>query len=184
MKYLSVLINEFLSWNKQIDNTCSKLSRANRISKWRHFLLANFAFLFILSFIFYYSHLLHGCLVWSYSKQSHIDRISKLQKCCVRIFSFSDFNDQSNGLFFEIELLEIADIFKMQKIIFMFDFLNNNVPDELKTLSKINASTGSYETRSSQIFHIPKARTSKSGINSLTYGRKSEVLVLFWTRLC
>ena len=127
MKYLSVLINEFLSWNKQIDNTCSKLSRANRISKWRHFLLANFAFLFILSFIFYYSHLLHGCLVWSYSKQSHIDRISKLQKCCVRIFSFSDFNDQSNGLFFEIELLEIADIFKMQN-------------------SKINASTGSYET--------------------------------------
>ena len=66
----------------------------------------------------------------------------------------------------------------------MFDFLNNNVPDELKTLSKINASTGSYETRSSQIFHIPKARTSKSGINSSTYGRKSEVLVLFWTRLC
>ena len=58
----------------------------------------------------------------------------------------------------------------MQKIIFILDFINNDVSDELKRHFIINTSIQSYETHSSQIFHIPKARTSKFGINTLTYG--------------
>ena len=36
----------------------------------------------------------------------------------------------TNGLFFEFKLLKTANIFKIQKITFMFDFINNNIPDE------------------------------------------------------
>ena len=35
----------------------------------------------------------------------------------------------------------------------------NDIPDELKTLFIINALIDFYETRSSQIFHIPKVKT-------------------------
>ena len=31
----------------------------------------------------------------------YIDRISKLEKDYLRVFSFSSFNDRTNGLFFE-----------------------------------------------------------------------------------
>ena len=38
IKYLGMLIDEVLSWNKQIDDICTKLARANGIlSKLRHF---------------------------------------------------------------------------------------------------------------------------------------------------
>ena len=54
------------------------------------------------------------------------------KKSCVKILSFSDFNDHTYTLLFKFKLLKIADIFKIQKIIFMFDFINNDIPRQLK----------------------------------------------------
>ena len=103
---------------------CSTLHRANKIiSKLRHFLEKKLCI--PVYYAIFYSHLLYGCLVWSYSKQDNIDCIRKLQKRCVRILSFSDFNGHTNALFFEFKLLKIVDIFVMQKIIFMFFIIFN-----------------------------------------------------------
>ena len=52
----------------------------------------------------------------------------------------------------------------------MFDFINENVPDELKTIFVIKRSMHSYNARSSMIFHIPQAKTSRFGLNTLRYG--------------
>ena len=57
----------------------------------------------------------------------------------------------------------------MQKIIFMFDFINNGIPDELKTLVILNSSNQFYETHSSEVFHISNAKTWSFGINTLTH---------------
>ena len=43
----------------------------------------------------------------------------------------------------------------------MFYFINENVSEELKTIFVIN--------RSSMVFHIPKAKTSRFGLNTLRY---------------
>ena len=56
--------------------------------------------------------------------------VSNWKKRCDRILYFSDFKGHTNGLFFEFKLLKTANIFKIQKITFMFDFINNNIPDE------------------------------------------------------
>ena len=52
IKYLGILIDEVLSWNKQIDDICTKLARANGIlSKLHHLYLKNMCiniFLFVL----------------------------------------------------------------------------------------------------------------------------------------
>lgn len=61
-------------------------------------------------------------------------RVNKLQKQCVTILSFFDFNDQTNGLCFEFKLLKIADVFKLQKIVFMLEFINNDIHDKLESL--------------------------------------------------
>ena len=78
-------------------------------------------------YLFFFLFYLYFYLVWSYSEQSNIVCVSKLQKCYITILSFSNFNDPTNGLFFEFELLKIADAFKMQKFIFMFDFVDNDI---------------------------------------------------------
>ena len=51
----------------------------------------------------------------------------------------------------------------------MFDFINENVPEELKTIFVINRSIHSYGTRASVVFHIPKAKMSRFGLNTLRY---------------
>ena len=51
----------------------------------------------------------------------------------------------------------------------MFEFINENVPDEIKTVFVINRSIHSYETRSSMVFHIPKAKTSRFSLNTISY---------------
>ena len=51
----------------------------------------------------------------------------------------------------------------------MFYFINENVTEKLKIIFVINRSIHSYETRSSMIFHIPKAKTSHFGLNTLPY---------------
>ena len=51
----------------------------------------------------------------------------------------------------------------------MFDVINENIPEELKTIFVINRSVPSYETRFSMVFHIPKAKTSHFSLNRLRY---------------
>ena len=79
VKYLGILIDEVLSWNKQIESICMKLARANGI----HSKLCYFVPKDICTSAYYslfYTHLIYGCLVWSYSRKSNIDRLIKLQK--------------------------------------------------------------------------------------------------------
>ena len=61
-------------------------------------------------------------------------------------------NYHATVLFFEFKLLKIHDIFKRQKIIFIFDLIN--ILDELERLFILKSSIHSYETHFSQIFHI------------------------------
>ena len=75
----------------------------------------------------------------------------------------------TSPLFSESKLLKVKGISSLTKLLFMFDFINENVPDELKTIFVINRSIHSYETRSSMVFHIPKAKTSRFGLNTLRY---------------
>ena len=77
VKYLGVLIDEILSWNKQIDNICSKLSKANGVlSKLRY--LVPLQTCISVYYSIFYTHLTYGCLVWSYTNQNNIDRFKKL----------------------------------------------------------------------------------------------------------
>ena len=157
-----------MSRNKQIDDICTKLARANGILlKLRH-LVPEKACVSVY-FSLFYSHVLYGCLVWSYSTQLNIDRIIKLQKRCIRIITYSEFTEQTGPLFSELKLLKDKDIFSSAKLLFMFDFINENILEELKTVFVINRSIHSYETRSSMVFHIPKGKTSHFGLNTSRY---------------
>ena len=51
----------------------------------------------------------------------------------------------------------------------MFDFMKENIPEDLKRLFIFNKSVHSYETRSSQMFYIAKGKTSRFGLNTLSY---------------
>ena len=51
----------------------------------------------------------------------------------------------------------------------MFDFINENVPEKIKTIFVINRFIHSYETRFSMVFPKPKAKISRFGLNTIHY---------------
>ena len=51
----------------------------------------------------------------------------------------------------------------------MFDFINENAPEEVKIIFVINRSIHLYEPRLSMICHIPKVKMSHFGLNTLRY---------------
>ena len=78
---------------------------------------------------------------------------------CIRIIPYSEFSEPTGPLFSELKVLKVKDIFSLTKLLFMFDFIKENVPKEIKTIFVINRSIHSNETRSSVVFHIPKVKT-------------------------
>ena len=105
VKYLGILIDEVLSWNKQTESICMKLARANGIlSKLRYFEPKDSCISVYYSL--FYTHLIYGCLVWSYSRKSNIDRLIKLQKRC--IINFSDFDSHTDSQYSELKLLKVT----------------------------------------------------------------------------
>ena len=121
------------------------------------------------NFSLFYSHALYGCLVWSYSTQRNIDRVIKLQNRCIQIITYAEFSEHTGPYFSELKLLRVKDIFSLTKLLFLFDFIKENVPEELKTIFVINRSIHLHETCSSMIFHILKAKTPRFGLNASRY---------------
>ena len=124
--YLGVIIDNTLYWNFHLESPRVKLARANgTISKLRHFVPEKTCVNIYYSLM--YSHLLNGYLVWNQlPKQSH-EILFRLEKKCVRIISFADFNAPSTPLFDTLKILKLNDIFLSQTLIFINDFLNRKI---------------------------------------------------------
>ena len=86
----------------------------------------------------------------------------KLQKRCILIINFSEFSSHTDPQYSELKLLKVNDLF-LSKLLFMFDFIKENIPEDLKRLFSFNKSVHLYEAPSSQMFHIPKGKTSRFG---------------------
>ena len=57
-------------------------------------------------FSLFYSHVLYGCLVWSYLTQCNIDRMIKLEKRHIQIITYSEFTEHTDPLFFCNKIVE------------------------------------------------------------------------------
>ena len=136
-----------------------KLATANGIlSKLRYFIPKDICI--SVQYSLFYNHHIYGCLVRSYSRKSDIDRFIKLQKRCILIINFSDSNSHTDPQHSELKLLKVNDIFLLCKFLFIFDFIEESIPEELKSLFIFNKSMHSYDARSSRMFHIQKGKTS------------------------
>ena len=90
----------------------------------------NYAILYLYLNIYcslFYTHLIYGCLVWSYSRKSNINRLIKLQKRYIRIMNFSDFNSHTDPQYSELKLLKVNYIFSLSKLLFMSDFIKEDI---------------------------------------------------------
>ena len=169
IKYLGMYIDKYLNWNFHIQHLSKKLSRANGIlSKLRH--NAPIETCLQVYYAIFYSHLIYGCNVWGLSTEENLNKIEILQKKCLRIMTFSDFNSHTNQLFIDLKLLKVRDIIESQQLKLVYDFYENRLPTDLKGLfilsSDIHTTNLELNSARNNFIHIPSIKT-------VTYGNKS-----------
>ena len=170
VNYLGLLIDDCLSWNCHITNLSKKLSRANGIlSKLRY--NAPKSICISVYYSIFYSYLNYGNSVWTLTSEENLNSVRILQKKCMRIINFSEFNAHTNNLFLTDKLLKLDDIIEFNLLKIIFEFKNNLLPDTLNSLFTKSTEVHSYMTRNAKKsgFFIPSIKSVKHGNKSLRY---------------
>ena len=178
VKYLGLYIDDTLSWKYYINILSNKLCMANGIiSKLRHFVTIETCI--SIYYAIFHSHIVYGSLVWQFTTSDNLEKINVLQKKCIRLLTFSDFNAHSNNLFFNLDLLKLEDVLEYSVIIFFFNLYKGRIPNVLSTNFKARNSIHSYPTRSSNCLDRRPVKTTRYGINSISYRGVS-----MWNEFC
>ena len=146
VKYLGMYLDSHLSWEYHINQLCKKLSQANGILAKLHHNVPLETVLLVYHAIFY-SHLNYGCSIWGLTCDKHIEKIRKLQKRCMRIVTFSDFNSHTNPLFTDLKILKVDDVIKLNLLKFIYEFKHDLLPSEISNIFEYNTDIHNY-TRS------------------------------------
>ena len=77
------------------------------------------------------SHLTYGCQIWGQSFiESYVKKIQTLQNNAMRLISFAqDIRDHVSPIYANYNLLKIKDLIELKNVLFVHDYLNNNLPD-------------------------------------------------------
>ena len=119
-----------------------------------------------------YSHLNYCCNVWGITTEANLDKIVKLQKKCVRIITFSDFDSHANPLFIDLKILKVLDVIKLQQLKLAYEYCNNLLPQDLRTFFNYsyechNSAPSSLKSVQKGCLSIPTIKTTHSGNKSL-----------------
>jgi hypothetical protein len=158
VKYLGVYLDEFLSGEAHCQELVMKLNRANgMLAKARHY-VPKLHLINIYHAIFA-SHLTYGAQVWSPKLAAVTDTVSRLQKSAMRIITFSEFKAHHEPLCKQLKILKFVDNIELSNCLFVYDFLNKNLPESyVDTFTRIDDTIASSTTRQASTGKLQKPR--------------------------
>ena len=182
IKYLGIIIDSTLSWKDHVIHLSKKLSRVVGILyKLKHFV--NKKIMNNIYYALFYSHVIYAIEVWGSTSNIYINNIIILQKRVIRLMSNKDQFPAipgplypTSGLFSELSLLKIKDIFTLQISKFIHKCINFDIISNFNNWFKLNCETHSYQTRSNfnhsnnsstNNLYIPFGRTTNYGLKSI-----------------
>ena len=169
VKYLGMFVDEHLSWEFHINQLSTKLSRGNGIlSKLRYYIPQNT--LIQVYYAIFYSYLYYGCAIWGQAIEKYLDIIRILQKKCLRIMTFADFRCHSTPIFKTLGLIKVDDVIRVNILIFVYDFIHNLLPEELKDFYTFRYEIHDYNNRFvKDSLYINRVNTVNYGIKTIYY---------------
>ena len=111
---------------------------------------------------FILSYLSYGIIIWGNCYSKNIDSLFKLQKRAVRLCTGSHYRAHTDPIFKRFQLLKVSDINIVQTASFMFKLRKNLLPSYFNSMFMCNWQIHSYNTRTSDNFHLYNPRTTLS----------------------
>ena len=167
VKYLGVMLDEFLTWDTQINEVISKLKRANNLlAISRHYVPSEV--LKQIYFAQFHSNLIYCCQVWG-QKLGATSQISILQKKAIRLLCWAPNAAHSSPLFKSASIVKISDQIKLLNILYTYKIIHQDCPKTLLKNVCLTEQAHSHETRNNpnSSSSIPKG-SIKTNSKSLT----------------
>ena len=154
--FLGLNIDQHVTWQNQLKNISTKISRSIGIlNKLKHLLPTKTKLIIYNSFI--NSHINYCILAWGFK----LSKITTLQKKAIRIVAGSKYNSHTDPIFIALRCLKANDIFRLAKIKFYYQFMHGTLPSYFLKLPLVSNSTvHCYNTRVCKNLHTLKSKTS------------------------
>lgn len=154
-KFIGILLDSNLKWDKHISSIKTKLARGlGIINKAKKTL--PLPTLVTLYNTFIYPHYIYCIEVWGKAANVYLDSLSKLQKKMLRTMTSSGFRAESAPLFLKLKVLDVHKIYRYKVNTFMFKFVKDLLPEIFQNIFKRNTARA---TRQKFKLYLPISRT-------------------------
>ena len=116
------------------------------------------------------SHMTYGCQVWGQGDSQMIKRIKNLQNKAIKLIHFKSFDCETICQIYKIKkILKFQDHVHLSNNLFVYNYLNKNLPDAFVDSVNITHSQHNYQTRNTtkHLLNLPQVNTTKYGLNSI-----------------
>jgi hypothetical protein len=171
VKFLSVVIDDQLKWDRHIEIISKRLSSAfYAITKTKHVL--NKTHLITLYNALVYPHLLYGITLWGNTYNVYLNKLNVLQTKLRRVMANTEYHAHTEPLFKSPILLKLSDIYKLQIAKYTFSSINNKLPEILRDVFTPLGNRVLHNTRQAKTYKLklPRERTVVSSRNMATMG--------------
>ena len=167
MKFLGVLIDDQLNWNKHIIYIKSKVSKSiGMLNCARRNLNQNT--LRKLYFAFVYPYFNYCIDVWGCCGRQQFQSLFILQKRAIRIISGVSRRAHTEPLFISLDILPLESVYILATSLFMYKHYYRFLPAVVDDFFQSNSAIHSVNTRRRNHLHVPITR-SKSGTLSIRF---------------
>ena len=94
-------------------------------------------------------YLLYGIRLWGNTYQKHVKKLESVQKRAVRAIMGAKYNDPSTPLFKTLNILNLKDLYELQTMHFVYDFVNLFLPMSLLNVYTYHGNIHRRNTRHS-----------------------------------
>ena len=143
--------------------------------------------LHVLKNIYYsliYSHIVYAIEIWGSANDTELQKIFMLQKKAVRMMSYKDQYPQIRGplnpsdpIFYELGILKVHDVFKLQVSKFVYNCLSFNTPENFWDWFTLNYTVHNYNTISNTIINMnEKYEVDSVSVNNILHTCQSKLV--------
>ena len=146
IKFLGVVIDEYLDWKEQLKVKCNTISKnIGILCRLKNLLSTNIKKVIYNSLVAPHFH--YGIVAWGALHTSDFKRLYLLQKKAIRILCRSKYNAHTSPLFKQLSILTLEDIYKQQCTKLAVKRLKNELPSYISSLLPLSEDYHNYNTR-------------------------------------